>query len=326
MLSRVAESLYWTARYVERAEDVTRLLDVNYHALLDAPVDDRGDAWRRVVSLLGEDGAYRELYDGYSAAQVADYLLWNPANPNAVAQCVTLARENARSVREQISSEMWGAVNGLYLLVRGSNHAAVARGPHAFFSMLRDGAHLFRGTVEATMLHGEPYEFIRLGLHLERGKKTARIVRGWYPGVVALDPDSPEQTGELIALLKSCGTFEAYLRARGSGLEPWPVADYLLREPDLPRGVLHCVREAAASLARIAPEGGEPHHLLGRLCAQIEYADTALLQTPAAAGFLDGLVVDMLVAGDVIARTFFSGQAILHGLLSAQEAQQQQCG
>src|SRR5512134_4071069 len=113
MLSRVAESLYWTARCVERAEDVARLLDVDYHALLDAHVSDHGEAWHRLVALLGEEATYGEHYEEYTARNVAEWLLWHDGNPNAVANCITIARENARSVREQISGEMWEAINSL---------------------------------------------------------------------------------------------------------------------------------------------------------------------------------------------------------------------
>ena len=169
MLSRVAESLYWTARYVERAEDITRLLDVNFHALLDTQVEDRGQAWLQIVQLLGDEERYAEHYDEATAVNVSDWVLWHDGNPNAVVNCITLARENARSVREQISGEMWEAINKLFLLVRGANRRAVSRGPHAFFEELRNGAHLFQGSADATMTHGDPYEFIRLGLQLERG-------------------------------------------------------------------------------------------------------------------------------------------------------------
>ena len=186
MLSRVAESLYWTARYVERAEDVTRILDVNFHALLDTQVEDRGQAWLQIVQLLGDEERYAEHYDEATAVNVSDWVLWHDANPNAVANCITLARENARSVREQISGEMWEAINTLFLLVRGANRRAVSRGPHAFFEELRNGAHLFQGTADATMTHGDPYEFIRLGLQLERAATTVRIVASRYPVAVAL--------------------------------------------------------------------------------------------------------------------------------------------
>ncbi len=176
MLSRVAESLYWTARYVERAEDVTRLLDVNFHALLDAQVEDRGQAWLQIVQLLGDEERYAEHFTEVTADNVSDWVLWHDGNPNAVVNCVTLARENARSVREQISGEMWEAINKLFLLVRSANRQAVSRGPHAFFEDLRNGAHLFQGSADATMTHGDPFEFIRLGLQLERAATTVRIV------------------------------------------------------------------------------------------------------------------------------------------------------
>ena len=187
MLSRVADALYWMARYIERAENVTRLLDVNFHALLDAQVEDRGQTWLQIVQLLGDEERYREHYDEATAVNVSDWVLWHDGNPNAVANCITLARENARSVREQISGEMWEAINKLFLLVRGANRRAVSRGPHAFFEELRNGAHLFQGSADATMTHGDPYEFIRLGLQLERAAKTVRIVASRYPIAVALD-------------------------------------------------------------------------------------------------------------------------------------------
>ena len=98
MLSRVAESLYWTARYVERAEDVTRILDVNFHTLLDMQVEDRSQAWRQIVQLLGDEDAFAEHYDSATALDVSDWVLWHDGNPNAVVNCITLARENARSV------------------------------------------------------------------------------------------------------------------------------------------------------------------------------------------------------------------------------------
>ena len=122
------------------------------------------------MQLLGDEERYAEHYDEATAVNVSDWVLWHDGNPNAVVNCITLARENARSVREQISGEMWEAINKLFLLVRGANRRAVSRGPHAFFEELRNGAHLFQGTADATMTHGDPYEFIRLGLQLERAR------------------------------------------------------------------------------------------------------------------------------------------------------------
>lgn len=326
MLSRVAESLYWMARYVERAEDVTRLLDVNFHALLDAQVEDRGQAWQQIVSLLGVDSLYREHFDDYAATSVAEFLLWHPGNPSAVAACVAQARENARSVREQISGEMWQAINGLYLLVRRANRRVVSRGPHAFFTDLRDGAHLLQGATEATMVHGEPHEFIQLGFHLERASTTARLVGARYPVAVGLAGDAQAQSSELIGLLKSASAFEAYVKQRGTALEPWPIADYLIRSPDFPRAVLYCLRTSLDSVERISIGDSPPRRMVGRLCADVEYADVRDVGAETVRSSVARVLAGIHEAGEAIATEFFSSQALLVPALAVQEGQQQQCG
>ena len=136
MLSRVAEALYWTGRYIERAEDTSRLLHVNFHGLLDADLPDRGRAWRELILLLGREDVFREHFDDYTAQAVTEFMLWHPANPDAVTACVARARENARGVREQISSEMWEHLNRLHLQVSRTSPAAVVASPHDFLSRM----------------------------------------------------------------------------------------------------------------------------------------------------------------------------------------------
>jgi len=326
MLSRVAESLYWTARYVERAEDAARLLDVDYHSLLDAHVADHGEVWHRLVRLLGDDGPYAEHFDAFTAQNVAEWLLWHDGNPNAVASCITAARENARSVREQISGEMWEAINSLFLLVGRANRRAAVRGPHAFFEQLRNGAHRFQGCADATMTHGEPYEFIQLGLHLERASTTVRVIRSRYPVAVALAEDDPAQAHELVALLKSCSAFEAYVKRHGATFEPLDIADALVRSEQFPRSVLYCLRTCATSVDRISGEQGAPHRVLGRLCADIEYGEIDDVSAGGVAETLGGLLVGINRAGDALTKAFFSSRALPASAIAIQEAQQQQCG
>ena len=326
MLSRVAESLYWTARYVERAEDVTRLLDVDYHALLDAHVADHGEAWHRLVALLGAEDAYNEHFESFTAQNVADWLLWHDGNPNAVVACITTARENARSVREQISGEMWEAINSLFLLVGRANRRAVTRGPHTFFEQVRNGAHRFQGCADATMTHGEPYEFIQLGLHLERAATTVRVVRSRYPVAVALADDDPAQAYELIALLKSCSAFEAYVKRHGATFEPLDIAEALVRSEQFPRAVLYCLRTCAQAVDRIAGEQGSPQRVLGRLCADVEYGETEDASGDAVARALGELLAGIHRVGDVLTKEFFSSRALPASAVATQEAQQQQCG
>jgi len=351
MLSRVAESLYWTARYVERAEDVTRLLDVNFHALLDAQVENRGQTWLQIVQLLGDEERFREHYDEATAINVSDWVLWHDGNPNAVANCITLARENvirfltfdrenpnsmisclrsarenARSVREQISGEMWEAINKLFLLVRSANRRAVSRGPHAFFEELRNGAHLFQGSADATMTHGDPYEFIRLGLQLERAAKTVRIVASRYPIAVALDRDDPARARQLIALLESCSAFEAYVKRHGTLFEPIPIAEELIRSADFPRAVRYCLASSLDAVSRISSDQGAPHRTLGRLVASLEYGEVGDISGEAVLQTLRELLTGIHAAGEAVTKAYFSSRALPIGALAMQEAQQQQCG
>jgi uncharacterized alpha-E superfamily protein len=326
MLSRVAESLYWIARNVERAEDTARLLDVHYHALLDAQVADHGESWQRIVALLGHDAAYREHYDAYTAQDVAEWVLWHDGNPSAVSSCVTLARENARSVREQISGEMWEAINGLFLFVGRANRRAAVRGPHAFFEELRNGTHRFQGSADATMTHGEPYEFLQLGLHLERAATTVRVVRARYPVAVALADDDPIRAHELIALLKSCSAFEAYVRRHGASFGPLEIAEELIRSAAFPRAGLYCLRTCATSVDRIAGPSGTPQRVLGRLCADLEYGEIGDVSGMAVATTLGELLAGIHRAGDAVAKSFFSTRAVAAAALESQEGQQQQCG
>jgi uncharacterized alpha-E superfamily protein len=324
MLSRVAESLYWAARYIERAEDVTRLLDVNFHALLDGEVTDRGASWQQVVAVLGDDGAYLEHHEEYTAESVSHWVLWHRDNPSAVAVCIELARENARSVREQISGEMWEAINKLFLLVHTGPQARAAA-LHSLFGDLRNYAHLFQGAADATMEHGEAYEFIRLGLHLERAEKTTRIVGARYPAAAALDEDDPFRARALGDLLRSCSAFEAYVRRHGTSFEPLPVADELVRSPDSPRSVRHCVVNCLDAVERIGSDNRAPRRLLGRLAADLEFEEVD------ASGAAVGVAMARLLAGinsvgEAVTKAYFASRAVPVAAITAQEVQQQQCG
>jgi uncharacterized alpha-E superfamily protein len=324
MLSRVAESLYWAARYLERAEDVTRLLDVNFHRLLDAQLGDSGEAWREIVALLGHEEAYGEHFDAYTARNASEWVLWHEGNEGSVASCVTRARENARAVREQISAEMWQAVNRLFLTVRSARPGSVS--PHAFFTQLREGVHLFHGAADATMMHGDPYDFIQLGLHLERADMTVRVVAARYPVAAELADDDPRRPGELAAMLRSTGAFEAYVRQHGMRLEPLAIAEELIRSPILPRSALHCLSICLGAVDRIG--GGEndlPHRLLGRLCADLEYGEVDDRSGAAVARALSGLRAGIAGAGEAITKSFFSSRPLV-AAVAQQEAQQQQCG
>ncbi|MBL8096598.1 MAG: alpha-E domain-containing protein [Anaerolineales bacterium] len=328
MLSRVAESLFWMARYIERAEDLTRLLAVNFNALLEAQPDAVAQGWAPIVTVTGDDALFTELYGQPTAAAVIEFLLWNPLNPNAVVACVTRARENARSVREQVSSEMWERINRLYFKVKDADRAAVMRNPHEFSLVVRDGSQAFQGVTLTTMSHGEGYEFIRLGHHLERADKTTRILAAKYAYICRLPVVSSETSLQLIALLRSCSAFEPFRRGRGAALEIEPVAEYLLLDKQLPRAVLFCITRALQSLD-IVSEGAPPRpegarRILGRMRAELEYLDIADVLGEPMDAFLTDLLLRLNAAADEVARNYFNARVILPDSRPRQQQQQQQ--
>jgi len=333
MLARVAESLNWMERYIERAEDVTRLLAVNFNALLDTAAVDGYAGWEPIVTMNGDAALFHEIYGAADAQAVIEFLLWHPLNPNAVTACVTRARENARSVRERISSEMWEHINRLYFMVREVDRAEVIRSPHEFFRQVRDGSQAFQGVTQATMTHDEPFEFIRLGTHLERTDKTVRLLEAKYLDVSRLPVGSAETALQLIALLRSCSAFEPFRRAPGLSLETNRVVEYLLLSRTFPRAVLFCVNACLQSVGLLGG-GAEPgleqarpdHPLrsLGRLSADLEYLDLNDVLGERMEAFLNQLLLRLNGSSADVARTYFNTRVILADERPRQQQQQQQ--
>ena len=334
MLARVAESLNWMARYIERAEDVTRLLAVNFNALLDTTSLDGSAGWEPIVTMNGDAALFHEIYGSASAQAVIEFLLWHPLNPNAITACITHARENARSVRERISSEMWEHINRLYFLVREVDRAQVIRSPHEFFREVRDGSQAFQGVAQATMTHDEPFEFIRLGTHLERADKTVRLLEAKYLDVSRLPDGSAETALQLIALLRSCSAFEPFRRAPGLSLETNRVVEYLLLSRAFPRAVLFCVNACLQSVGRLGdagpslgPEQSRPDHpqrSLGRLSADLEYLDINDVLGERMDAYLNQLLARLNGSSADVARTYFNTRVILAEERPKQQQMQQQ--
>ena len=333
MLSRVAESLYWMARYVERAEAVSRLGAVHFQARLDGG---RG-AWEGVFRITSDEDVCRRLRAEGGERAVLAYLLSNPDNPNGVLPCLLRARENARGVRDQVSSEMWEHLNRLYFLARDDGAEGLAQGPYAFFRRVRDGSQAFQGIANSTMAHGEAYEFLQLGRYLERAAMTLRIVSVRYAEVNALDEGTVAASLELMTLLKSCSAFEPFRRHPGSGLLPGPVTEYLLLDRQFPRAVLFCLRRAADAMAAVAPPArgrdrlDAPARLLGRLSSDLAYLDISEVLGEGLTRYLNGLQARVQEVGDEVTRTYFNTRVILPmasepSTAVQQQQQQQQSG
>ena len=167
MLSRVADSIYWMSRYVERAENVARIVDVNLNIMLDSASADQ--QWQPLVNITGDHEDFAKRYQEANRQTVLEFLTFDRDNPNSILSCLRSARENARSVREIISSEMWLQLNQFYLTVKAAAEGGQGMdSPHEFFTNVKLSSHLFTGLTDATMTHGEGWHFSRLGRKLER--------------------------------------------------------------------------------------------------------------------------------------------------------------
>jgi len=330
MLSRVAESLYWMARYIERAEDLTRLLMVNFNALLDSQPEDARRGWESIVGINNDEVLFASLNDEATAQSVIQFMFWETLNPNSIATCVMHARENARSVREQISSEMWESINRMYFLTRNAERADIQTNPTEFFLLVRDRAQAFQGVTSATMTHGEPYQFIQLGFHLERADKTARILDIKYLDLDRFSQSPAETSLQLIALLRSCAAFEPYRRTSAGQLDVERVVEYLLLNHEFPRAVLFCLNRCQRTLESIGEDptvpvrADSPRRVLGRLCADLEYLDIHEVLGENMDPFLGDFLIRLNSIGGDIARTFFNTSIILPDERPRQQQQQQQ--
>jgi len=322
--------MYWMARYIERAEDITRLLMVNFDALLESQPDQARKGWESIVRMNGDETLFKELHREVNARAVIHFLFWEPLNTNSVAACVMQARENARGVREQITSEMWEAINRLYFLTRNNDQEEVLINPTEFLLSVRDYAQVLQGITSATLTHGEPYQFIQLGMHLERADKTARILDAKYMHLYSLPEGSAETSLQLIALLRSCGAFEPYRRDVTGELSAESVVEYLLLNPGFPRAVFFCLNRCLRVFDNFgeagitSPKSESPRRALGRLSADLEYLDIQEVLGGNMDPFLSRFLVRLNSVGDEVARIYFNTSVILPDERPRQQQQQQQ--
>ncbi len=312
MLSRVAESIYWMNCYIERAENVARYIDANYHMILDLP---RGatEQWQPLVNTTGDDALFAERYGEASRDKVIQFLTFDRHNPNSILSCLRAARENARSVREHISSEMWQQVNTFFLMV----NEAEPRGlnidlPHQFFVDIMMASHLFGGIAHSTMSHGEGWHFGRIGRMLERADKTSRILDvKYYVLLPSLDyVGTPFDNILWAALLRSASAFEMY-RKRHGRIDPQRIVDFLVLDSQFPRAIHYCLNTAEVSLRAITglPRGSFANpadRALGKLLADMDYITVEEILAAGLHEYLDATQTRLNHLGGAIADTFFA--------------------
>ena len=311
MLSRTAEAIYWLSRYIERAENVARFVDVNFTLALDMP-DDTARQWQPLIATSGDEELYAEHYDAVNEQNVIQFLTFDRNNPNSVMSCLWYARENARAVRDTISSELWEQVNRFYYLVKDAANSTPIDSPHAFYSQIKSASHLCTGISESTMSHTEPWHFARLGRLLERADKTARILDVKYFMLLPSEDHlgSPYDALLWATLLKSASAFEMY-RKRYRGIKPNRVVEFLVLDRHFSRSMRFCIINAESSLRAITGSesstfSNAAEQRLGRLRSEMDYGEIKEIVDGGLHEYLDDFQSKLNGVGAGIAETFFA--------------------
>jgi uncharacterized alpha-E superfamily protein len=315
MLSRVADSLYWMSRYIERAENNARIAEVNLQLLLDLanqPGSDTQQQWNPIISSLEENELFASIYQTLDGKAAIDFVSLQKKNPNSIYSCLTLARENARSTREQMSSELWEQINRLFLFVKSDSGKKLLRSsPYEFFKRIIAGSHLFQGIADATMTHGEGWDFMRIGKLLERADCTSRILDVKYHILLP----SGERVGgnvdtiQWMAVLKSCSALEAYRKIYVDQVAPWKVAEFITTHADFPRSIRFSVDLLDAALHRIsgsseANYANEAERLSGRLRSDLDYVTIGDIFEFGLHQYLETIQERLVEVGDAMYATY----------------------
>jgi uncharacterized alpha-E superfamily protein len=318
MLSRVAESIFWLSRYIERAESVARFVDVNKNLSL-GEVGALGPQWAPLVYTTGDQELFAALYcegecrpEHFTEDGVLRFLTFEERNPNSILSCMARARENARTVRENLPNPTWEEINKFYLMVReAAGRPWLLRQPYDFLDEVKRRSHLIGGVTDATMSRGEGWHFHRMGRVLERADKTSRILDVKYFLLLPKPSDvgTPLDVVQWSALLQSTSALQMY-RKRHGRMVPAKVAEFLILDRDFPRSMLYCTLRAQASLRAVT--GSAPGEFrnsaeekLGRLAADLSGTTIADVIARGMHQFVDDFQGRLNGVGTAMSECFF---------------------
>ncbi|MDA0718298.1 MAG: alpha-E domain-containing protein [Cyanobacteria bacterium] len=310
MLSRVADSLYWINRYVERAENISRFVEVSEAMALDCPPGS-AEPWLPLVDASGDRELFDVLYPEGRPQQVVEFLVRAEDNPNSVVNCIAIARENARQIRDVITTEMWEQLNDIYWTLF-DNKGFWSQPPQEQLRDIRRACQLFYGITDATLSRDLSWQFSRLGRVLERAEKTTRILDVKY---FLLLP-SPDEVGgvldelQWISLLRSAGAYQMFRQSRQQVIEPKAVASFLLLDPIFPRSVRYCLERIHETLRIVRGQAvpGAPDELeclSGLTLARWSYSRIDELIAGGLHESIDDLQSDLNRLHDLIQQRYF---------------------
>jgi uncharacterized alpha-E superfamily protein len=310
MLSRVANSIYWMARYLERADCVARFIDVNTHLMLDLALDQNSAQWYPLIATSGDDEDFTKRYNQADERTVVKFMTFDRNNPNSILQCIFRARENARTVREVIPVEMWEKINELYHLTQSQSRKRSVADLQDYYREVRQSGHLFTGLMHNTMSRDMGWQFAHLGQMLERADKTARLLDVKYFLLLPHNDvwkDSAYDAVQWGAVLKSVNALEMY-RQQFHTINYKDVTQFLLFSKAFPRSVLFCLEDASAALNTLVHDKAEANKAtreMAILCKTIHTSDASHIISAGLHEFIDVFQYNLNLVDEAIYESYF---------------------
>ena len=315
MLSRVASTLYWMSRYVERAENTARVLDVTWRmSLLVKEPSLQDQQWLAPLNITGTLFPFAGRHNVVCAREVLHFMALDPENPSSIYACARQARENARAVRGAITSEMWEVLNSTWLEMQQMDEDKMeTRGTSMFFDWVKERSHLFRGVTFGTMHRDDAYDFTRLGTHMERADSTARILDVKYhillPSVK--DVGGAVDYYQWSAVLRSVSEFEAYRKVFRDVITPLKLAELLILRDDVPRSLRFCLHQVSETLGHVQnAQSGETLRRAGQILAGLQYGRISDIFAGGLHEYLTEFLDSMKDLSTDIQRSFFSSRMV----------------
>ena len=317
MLSRVAETIYWMNRYIERAENYARFMDVNFNLSLEMPPN-VSEQWRPLVITTGDWDLYEKLHGKIEKRKVIYFLGFDQDNPNSIFNCILNARENARAIRPEITKEVWEQINYLYYLVKEGleKNRWKSKDPRNFFTEVKKGCQLLYGIFDATISRTDGWHFGKIGQLIERADKTSRVLDVKYHILLSTPSGvgSPLDLIQWAALLKSVSAYDMYRKKNGK-LNSANIAEFLILDKVFPRSMLRCLIHAEESLLTITGNvnghSNSAERQLGMLRSQLEYADINEIFNNGLHEYLDSFQQNLNIVSTAVYETFFSIENIM---------------
>lgn len=307
MLSRTADHLFWMSRYIERAENLARLLDVTWQmSLVPQSEETANQSWNAIIALNSLEEAFAKKYSTVNGENVLKFMVSDPDNLSSIHSCLRLARENAHAVRGTLTTEMWETLNATWLEARGKSfEQLLGAGIGDYFEWVKMRSSLSRGTTLGTLLQDEAFHFIRLGTLLERADNTARILDIKYHVLRSHGDEGATDFYEWGALLRSVSAFEVYRKVYRDVITPDRVAELLILNKDMPRSLHFCLNSVIKVLDQIANrQSGETARQAGLLHAQLHYGRIEDILAQGLHEWLTDFMDRIYLLGDGISKDF----------------------